>query len=43
MTRDEDKIARDTTPGIDTVHHQLLKHIHDESMVLLLYILITLG
>ena len=33
------KISRDTSPGIDTVHYQLLKHLPDTSMLLRLYIL----
>ena len=33
------KISRDTSPGIDTVHYQLLKHLPDDSLLLLLYIL----
>ena len=40
------KISRDTSPGIDTVHYQLLKYLPDDSMLLLLYIflfLITFG
>ena len=32
------KISRDTSPGIDTVHYQLLKHLPDDSLLLLLYI-----
>ena len=32
------KISRDTSPVIDTVHYQLLKHLPDDSMLLLLYI-----
>ena len=32
------KISRDTSPDIDTVHYQLVKHIPDDSMLLLLYI-----
>ena len=31
------KISHDTSPGIDTVHYQLLKHLPDDSMLLLLY------
>ena len=26
------KISRDTSPGIDTVHYQLLKHLPDDSI-----------
>ena len=33
------KLARDTLPGIDTVHYQLLKHLRDDSLLLRLYIL----
>ena len=36
--KQEIKISRDTSPGIDTVHYQLLKHLPDDSMLLLLYI-----
>ena len=32
------KISCDTSPGIDTIHYQLLKHLPDDSMLLLLYI-----
>ena len=32
------KISRDTSPGIDTVHYQLLKHLPGDSLLLLLYI-----
>ena len=32
------KVSRDTSPGIDTVHCQLLKHLHEDSLLLLLYI-----
>ena len=32
------KISRGTSPGIDTVHYQLLKHLPDDSLLLLLYI-----
>ena len=32
------KLARDTSPGIDTVHFQLLKHLPDDGLMLLLYI-----
>ena len=32
------KISRDTSPGIDTVHYQLLKHLPEDSLLLLLYI-----
>ena len=32
------KVSRDTSPGIDTVHYQLLKHLPDDSLLLLLYI-----
>ena len=32
------EISRDTSPGIDTVHYQLLKHLPDDSLLLLLYI-----
>ena len=32
------KISRDTSPGIDTVHYQLLKHLTEDSLLLLLYI-----
>ena len=31
-------ILRDTFPGIDTVHYQLLKHLPEDSLLLLLYI-----
>ena len=31
-------ISRDTSPGIDTVHYQLLKHLPEDSLLLLLYI-----
>ena len=31
------KISRDTEPGIDTVHYLLLKHLPDDSVLLLLY------
>ena len=38
------KISRDTSPGIDTVHYQLFKHLPDDSMLLFLYIfIITFG
>ena len=37
------KISRDTSPGIDTVHYQLLKHLPEDSLLLFLYILITFG
>ena len=35
------KISHDTSPGIDTVHYhyQLLKHLPDDSLLLLLYIM----
>ena len=33
------KLARDTSTCIDTVHYQLLKHLPDDSLLLLLYIL----
>ena len=33
------KLARDTSPGINIVHYQLLKHLPDDSLLLLLYIL----
>ena len=33
------KISRDTSPGIDAIHYQLLKHLLDDSLLLLLYIL----
>ena len=33
-------LARDTSPGIDKVHYQLLKHLPDDILLLLLYILI---
>ena len=33
------KVSRDTSPGIDTVHYQLLKHLPEDSLLLLLYIL----
>ena len=26
------KVSRDTSPGIDTVHYQLLKHLHEDSL-----------
>ena len=29
------KISRDTSPGIDTVHYQLLKHLPEDSLLLL--------
>ena len=29
------KLERDTSPGIDTVHYQLLKHLPDDSLLLL--------
>ena len=32
------KISRDTSPGIDTFHYQLLKHLPEDSLLLLLYI-----
>ena len=32
------KLSRDTSPGIDTVHYQLLKHLPEDSLLLLLYI-----
>ena len=32
------KVSRDISPGIDTVHYQLLKHLPDDSLILLLYI-----
>ena len=32
------KISCDASPGIDTVHYQLLKHLPDDSVLLLLYI-----
>ena len=32
------KISRDTSAGIDTVHYQLLKHLPNDSLLLLLYI-----
>ena len=32
------KVSRDTSPGIDTVHYQLLKHLPDDSLFMLLYI-----
>ena len=32
------KVSRDISPGIDTVHYQLLKHLPDDSSILLLYI-----
>ena len=31
-------VSRDTSPGIDTVHYQLLKHLPDDNLLLLLYI-----
>ena len=31
------EVSRDTSPGIDTVHYQLLKHLSDDSLLLLLY------
>ena len=37
------KLSRDTSPGIDTVYYQLLKHLPDDSLLLLLDILITFG
>ena len=33
------KVSRDTSPCIDTVHYQLLKHLPDDSLLLLLDIL----
>ena len=37
-------VSRDTSPGIDTVHYQLLKHLPEDSLLLLLYIcIITFG
>ena len=33
------KVSRDTSPGIDTVHYQLLKHLPEDSLLLLLYLL----
>ena len=30
--------SRDTSPGIDTVHYQLLNHLPEDSLLLLLYI-----
>ena len=30
-------VSRDTSPGIDTVHYQLLKHLPDDRLLLLLY------
>ena len=32
------KISRDTSPGIDTVHYQLLKYLPEDSLLLLLFI-----
>ena len=32
------KLACDTSPGIDTVHYQLLKYLPDDSLLILLYI-----
>ena len=32
------KISRDTSPDIDMVHYQLLKHLPDDSLLLPLYI-----
>ena len=32
------KVSRDTSPGIDTVHYQLLKHLPEDSLLLFLYI-----
>ena len=32
------KISRDASPGVDTVHYQLIKHVPDDSLLLLLYI-----
>ena len=32
------KVSFDTSPGIDTVHYQLLKHLLDDRLLLLLYI-----
>ena len=32
------KASRDTSPGIDTVHYKLLKHLPEDSLLLLLYI-----
>ena len=31
-------LSRDTSPGMDTVHYQLLKHLPEDSLLLLLYI-----
>ena len=31
------KVSRDTSPVIDTVHYQLLKHLPEDSVLLLLY------
>ena len=31
------KVSRDTSPGIDTVHYQLLKHLPEDSLLLVLY------
>ena len=35
------KLSHDTSPGFDTVHYQLLKHLTDDSLLLLLYVFIT--
>ena len=32
------KVSRDTSPGIDMVHYPLVKHLLDDSLLLLLYI-----
>ena len=32
------KVSRDTSPGIDTVHYQLLKHLPEDSLLLPSYI-----
>ena len=34
------KVSRDTSTGIDTVHYQLLKHLPEDRLLLLLYIFI---
>ena len=38
FTLHELKLARDTSPGIDAFHYQLLKHLPHDSLLLLLYI-----
>ena len=38
LMKQEIKVSRVTSPGIDTVHYQLLKHLPDDNLLLLLYI-----